>query len=62
MAGSDAYPPPPPPVVAATAAAKVNYFFADWSGPESACDLCTTYLDELKEIVEDGCQKGFISG
>lgn len=39
----------------------IRYIFEDWSGGEDIFDICTEYLKELKKIVEDGRNKGFLT-
>ena len=48
---------PDPPATVET-----HYAFADWNGSEDVMTLSQMYLDELKHVVEDGIQNGFLTG
>ena len=39
-----------------------EYRFIDWQGNEDAITLCQMYLDELKQLVEEGIKVGFLTG
>lgn len=39
-----------------------KYRFIDWQGNEDAITLCQMYLDELKQLVEEGIKMGFLTG
>lgn len=39
----------------------IRYRFSDWKGTEDVMTLSQMYLDELKRLVEDGKQKGFLT-
>jgi len=55
---------PPPPVVRVPETPPIvtyHFFFDDWSGDEDILTVSQTYLDNIKSIVADGVQKGFLS-
>lgn len=39
----------------------VQYSFQEWSGHEDVLTLCTTYLQELEEIVDEGIRLGILT-
>ncbi|MEE9214963.1 MAG: hypothetical protein V3U54_09265 [Thermodesulfobacteriota bacterium] len=39
----------------------IGYKFSDWQGPEDVFSLCKQYLNEVKEFIKEGIQKGFLS-
>ncbi len=41
---------------------RVRYMFSDWLGGEDIMTLCKMYLDQLQQFVDDGTNKGFITG
>ncbi len=41
---------------------EVKYKFNDWSGSEDVLELCRSYVQELENAIEDGVNKGFITG
>ena len=41
---------------------KTEYRFADWSGKEDLMTLSNMYLEELRQLIEDGIHRSFISG
>jgi hypothetical protein len=41
---------------------RVTYRFDDWSGNEDVLTLCQKYLQELERLIDDGVNKGFITG
>jgi len=55
--------PPPPPVKVPETPPITTYhfFFDDWSGGEDIFTVSQIYLANIKSIVADGVQKGFLS-
>jgi hypothetical protein len=39
----------------------VEYWFADWSGDEDVLTLSDRYLTEIRAIVDEGRQKGYLT-
>ena len=40
----------------------IEYRFGDWSGSDDVISLSQMYIDELQLIINDGVNKGFITG
>ena len=41
---------------------KNYYTFPDWEGKEDVVTLCKTYLEDLQRVIQDGIQRGFLTG
>lgn len=39
-----------------------TYFFNDWTGNEDLISLCSEYVGELRLFIDEGINKGYISG
>lgn len=44
-----------------TTTVEYTYKFRDWAGAGDVPTLCTRYLTEIKRIVSDGCNRGFLT-
>jgi len=52
---------PPPPVEIPPVVTHV-YKFSNWSGTEDVLTLAKSYIDDLRSMINDGINRGFITG
>ncbi len=54
-------PSEPPPAPETPPKVTHRFTFSDWSGTEEVLQLCKYYLKELRHVVEDGQNNGFLT-
>jgi hypothetical protein len=57
---SKSHPERLPELVDAPPVCSYKYRFADWPGPEDLIKVCSSYLSEIKAVVNDGILRGYL--